>query len=290
MLRHMTTLVNRQAIVVGVDGSPNSLDAALWAGAVAIRLHAPLVISSVVPEPDSYFSGDAMVSYPVAQGDLTAAESHLEHACTLVQQQNPAISVETEILVGNAGSALVERAEHARMVVLGRRGSGSVKSLVVGSTAIRVANHASCPVVVWQGESQQPIPFHLPIIVGVDGSELSEQAVAHAFELASLFAVPLIAMHTWTTNPQKPATDESERALLSECMSGWAEKYPDVEVTQLAEEGNAAAFLVELAPTAQLVVVGSHGRNRLAAALLGSTSQHLLHHLSSPLMICRTKP
>lgn len=287
MLKGMTTLVNRQTIVVGVDGSPSSFEAACWAGAVADRLGAPLLVASVIPEPGYYFSGDAMMSYPVSEELVAATTSNVDDARELVQRRYPGVAIDTEILAGRADTALIENADHARMMVVGSRGKGSINSLLIGSTALRIANHASCPVVVWRGEPGQPIPLHLPVIVGVDGSELSEHAVASAFELAGLFAVPLVAVHTWTTSLQGPTTDESERALLSECVSGWAEKYPDVEVTQVAEEGNAAAMLIELAATAQLVVVGSHGRNRLAAALLGSTSQNLLHHVSSPLMICR---
>jgi nucleotide-binding universal stress UspA family protein len=81
---------------------------------------------------------------------------------------------------------------------------------------------------------------------------------------------------------------EEQAVLVAESLAGWREKYPDLQLTTIIEEQNPAELLLEYADDAQLVVVGSHGHNRFAGSLMGSTSQNLLHHAMSPVMICRT--
>ena len=105
---------------------------------------------------------------------------------------------------------------------------------------------------------------------------------------SSVLTAPLIAAHTWTVDSGDTVA-QGERALLSECLAGWTEKYPDVDVTQIAVEGPAADLLSDYSRDSQLVIVGSHGRSRIASALLGSTSQQLLGQSHAPLMICRSR-
>jgi nucleotide-binding universal stress UspA family protein len=142
--------------------------------------------------------------------------------------------------------------------------------------------------VVWRRANRHRITDHAPVLVGVDGSELSNSAVEQAFDLASVLAAPLIAAHTWTVKTGDTVA-QGERALLSECLAGWTEKYPAVDVTQIAVEGIAADLLSDYSRDSQLVIVGSHGRSRIASALLGSTSQQLLGQSHAPLMICRSR-
>ncbi len=85
------------------------------------------------------------------------------------------------------------------------------------------------------------------------------------------------------------AVKQEEEALLSEGLAGESERYPDVSVTRVAEQGAAADVILRHAGDAQLIVVGSHGRGPLLGALMGSTSQNLLHHAKCPVMICRSE-
>jgi nucleotide-binding universal stress UspA family protein len=123
----------------------------------------------------------------------------------------------------------------------------------------------------------------MPVVVGVDGTRSGDRAIAHAFEYAAMTGAPLEAVHAWTDG-----TFEHEAALVGERLAGWAEKYPEVEVTRCLREGNAAALLLERARRARLIVVGSHSHNRLTGAALGSTSKRLLHLAESPILICRS--
>lgn len=127
--------------------------------------------------------------------------------------------------------------------MLGSRGLGGFTGLVVGSIAVAVATHGHCPVVVVRGtDPQEPPRQDGPVVVGVDGSPTSHEAVRFAFQAASRRNVPLVAVHAWSdvsvTAAWEPATTwQSIEQRESEVLGGWlAEeqaRYPDVHVEQV---------------------------------------------------------
>lgn len=130
-------------VVVGVDHSPSSVHALGWAAEEAERRSWPLV-PVLVREPAGLASGTAGAPVDLArleQSERTAlaAAAHRHH---------PGLQVEPEVLTGHAAHTLLEFAEPADLVVLGARGRGGFRSLLLGSTSTAVAEHARCPVVV----------------------------------------------------------------------------------------------------------------------------------------------
>jgi len=123
------------------------------------------------------------------------------------------------------------------------------------------------------------------VVVGVDGSALSELALAYAFEQASLKGVGLHVVHAWWTRAtagQTPDTQRDkiaqEKLTLSEAVVGWAEQYPDVEVRVSMPVGPAVLALTEAARGAELLVVGSRGLDGIRRLVLGSVSRGVLKH------------
>ena len=85
-------------------------------------------------------------------------------------------------------AALVQEAETSELLVVGSRGRGGFAGLLLGSTSTSVAMHAACPVVVVRGiedEAAVPASSSRHVIVGVDGSKLSDAALEFAFHAAS---------------------------------------------------------------------------------------------------------
>ena len=199
------------------------------------------------------------------------------------------------VVDGAPAAVLVAESREAALIVLGHRGLGGFAGLLIGSVTLQVSARAHCPVLVTRGEARADGP----IVVGVDGSELSTAAVGYAYEEAARRGASLIVVHAWLyPTPIGPgdilplvydpeALAEESRRVLAESIAGWAERYPDVPVRQRSLRGAPARVLVEESKDAQLVVVGAHGRGALGGLLLGSVSHAVLHHAHSPLVIVR---
>lgn len=273
--------IDRRRVVVGVDDSSTALNAARWAAYLAGTWHAPLLIACATRDHGSVSR----------YADRFAARGTAERAVELVRTTDPNLAADIALVPGPPGRALVELSEHARIMVVG--GQTAFESWLIGPTTRHVVERAYCPVAVWRGTNGRPIRRRLPVAVGVDGSAVSTPAIAHGFDIASVLGVPLVAVHTWPPRippiGQHRVRDEQERVLLAESLAGWREEYPDVDVVELSVPGVVTSVLADVARHVQLLVVGSRGRGAASAALLGSTSRALLHHVPSPVLVCRTE-
>jgi nucleotide-binding universal stress UspA family protein len=134
------------------------------------------------------------------------------------------------------------------------------------------------------------------VVVGSDGSPVSELALGYAFEQASRRGVHLDVVHScWTTVPSGLTHDVKadqvtrERLTLSEALAGWSEKYPDVQVRERLPMGPIVLTLTEAAENAELLVVGSRGRGGFRSLLLGSVSQGVLQHAGCAVAVVRAR-
>jgi nucleotide-binding universal stress UspA family protein len=145
-----------------------------------------------------------------------------------------------------------------------------------------------------------------PIVVGIDGSDASREALRWATEEARLRSARLVAVHVWSFVPPQPIGDpgmlavpagdlpgqlDAERhaaaGVLREAEADALAAAPGIELEQKLIEGDAAEALVAESQSADLVVVGSHGRSGLRAALLGSVSRHVVDHASCPVVVVK---
>jgi nucleotide-binding universal stress UspA family protein len=142
-------------IVVGVDDSDNSKAALHWAleegrlrGVPVNAVHAwqpplasPVVDVGPVPGP--------MLDVPVViEKAKEAAEELVERVVQEVADEASGVDLRPATIEGSAASALVEAAEGADLLVVGSRGLGGFKGLVLGSVSHQMASHAPCPVVI----------------------------------------------------------------------------------------------------------------------------------------------
>lgn len=297
----MVDTVAHHSLLIGVDGSASALHAVRWAAREAEWRHMPirLLHACVLPPAPSHFR--SLVTGSVVKTLMEQGDQWLRQAERAVYDFAPLVEVHREVRIGGAAGLLIDESRSARLVVLGSRGLGGFKEMLVGSVAVGVAAHGHCPVIVVRGRTpDDPPPERGPVVVGVDGSPVSDAAVAFAFDEACLRGVPLIAVHTWTDltmgetwSPLEFDVDldevaDGERRLLAEKMTGWREKYPDVEVRRHVVRDRPLRGLLKEAEGAQLLVVGSRGRGGCNTEMgLGSTSQALLYHSTCTVAVVR---
>ncbi|GLY49826.1 universal stress protein [Lentzea sp. NBRC 102530] len=282
-------------VVVGIDGSASALAAASWAAAGCARHRAPLRLVHGYMVPANAYPEMLIIADETRRAMEEQARAWLTEAAAAAKAAAPEVEITTAVVSCGGAGLLIDESATARLVVVGSRGHGSVTGLLVGSTAIALAAHGRCPVVVVRGTAAPGGP----VVVGVDGSPTSEAAVAFAFEEASARGAGLVAVMTsqdFTVdsayNISRMATDWAQvegdgRRLLAQRLAGWQEKYPDVEVLREVVRDRPARALMRYGVDAQLLVVGSHGRGGFAGMVLGSTSQALVHHAPCPLAIVR---
>jgi nucleotide-binding universal stress UspA family protein len=283
-------------VVVGVDGSGSAVDAVRWAAREAERRRAPLRLVHA----SGWLPGGtpAEVGLGPEYGDTLIREARewVEDAARVAERETPGIDVQQQVLTGYPVALLTAESRLAQLVVIGDRGLGGVTGLLVGSVAVGLAARGACPVVVVRGRAGADSEEGGPVVVGVDGSAVSEAALAFAVEAAAARRAPLLAVHVWLEAVVDPAAaavfdwhaiEQEEQAVLAERLAGWAEKYPDVAMERLVTRGGAPRVLVEQSARARLVVVGSRGRGGLAGLVLGSVSHALLHRSECPVAVVR---
>lgn len=280
-------------VVVGVDGSASAVAASQWAAGEArrrgtsLRLVHACVYPPLVPDDDLY------LVQVRDQGRRWLAEAAAVAA--------PDVEVRADLLVGSPSATLVEASGAAELIVLGSRGLGGFRSLLVGSVAVTLAAHGRCPVVVVRGRADGTAPPEDgPVVLGMDGSPPSDRAADFAVDAALARGAELVAVHVWNDRalagpwsplPLLPDLAEVEtdlRRSLDERMAPVEAKHPGLAVRRVVVRGHPAMSLAEFSAGAALVVVGSRGRGAVTGlGGLGSTSQALLHHAECPVAVVR---
>jgi nucleotide-binding universal stress UspA family protein len=252
-------------VLAGVDLSAPSLAAVRWAAREAGRRDTTLrLLHACVFEGGPAHEHEELL--------LEHIYRWLHRAAVVARDWAPGVRVETAVRLGLAADLLLEEAADAALVVLGSHGLGGLRGALIGSVALRVAAEAPCPVVVVPGH--QPARTG-PVVAGIDRTESSEHALRFAFEEAVATRAPVLVVHA--------GEDGTE---LGTRVAGWRRKYPDLEVrTQVVPERVPSRALLDAAPDARLIVVGTRGRGPVAGGILGSTGNALLSHAACPVAV-----
>ena len=274
-----------KVVVVGVDGSEQSEHALRWAvgaaGARGATVRAVLVWSLL----DQH--REAGVPFDPDYGEREALE--YLHRFVADALGDGANAVEHEVVCDLPVEGLLGAAAGSELLVVGARGLGGFRDLLLGSVSRRVLEGSDVPVAVIRG----PAPASGSVVVGADGSAESMGAVRWAADEAVRRGQELVVVHAWTVPWPIDAAghaavvgiceSQAER-VLTEAVS--VARREGLHVRPVLVQGGASAALLEAAGRdAELLVVSSRGRSGPLARLLGSVSHQLAHHAPVPLVV-----
>lgn len=288
-------------VVVAVDGSDAAKNAVRWAANTAAKRGVPLRLVSTYSMPQFLYA-EGMVPPQELYDELTAETMEVIEKSRLVAEEvAPGLQIGYTIAEGAPIDMLLEISDEVTMIVMGSRGLGGLSSMVMGSVSAAVVSHAHCPVVVVREDNHvTETNKYGPVVVGVDGSEISQRATEFAFAEAQARGAKLLAIHTWmdmqvqaslaglaAAQREWTVVEKEQTALLQERLLPFVQRYPDVEVEMIITRDRPIRALVDASTDAQLLVVGSHGRGGFRGMLLGSTSRALLQSAPCPMVVVR---
>jgi len=279
-------------IVVGLDDSASSKDALAWAAEQAVAEHRDLTLVHSISAVTPAYLDAAIVDVRKAREVLrTQADVLFAAARESVARKAPELVVHEVFSFEDPREQLLELSRHAALVVVGSRGRGKVRSLLLGSVGVALVRHSFCPVIIHRPGN--PGTVRNGVVVGADGSEESLPVLEFAYREAALRGLPLTVLHCYADAQaamgyivaDMAADLESEKLLLAESVAGLAEKHPDVRArTQLAG-GLPQDELVRMGQRMNLIVVGSHQSGSVKRMLFGSASIAVTEHATCPVAV-----
>ena len=289
-------------VVVGLDGSPESLAATDWAAREALRRGLPLRL---------VHAGEGLAA--PTESDLPELEAPRDRARRLlrlgmdrVNERYPQVSLSAEQIPRPAPEAMAAQGEEAELLVLGSRAFTGLGGLLAGSVAQSAVARVARPVVLVRAEhtpadEHEPdgtgglsahTPYR-PLAVGVDPAQRCDDLLAFAFESARLRSAPLRVVYAWRL-PYVPSALEARarrelgrksRQVLEAVLAPWREKYPTVEVVPLAGEGRPAHRLLDASRDCGLLIVGRRIRPAGIGPHTGPVAHAALRHVRCPVAV-----
>lgn len=273
-------------VVVGYDGSADADEAARWAAGTALLRGEPLRVAIVSDPMDS----------PRRPGVPESWWAEREASARQVLDAAGASDASIERHAGALVPTLVNTSIGSAMLVLGSQGHSRVGEVILGSVSQSAARRAHSPVVVVRQASASDTRR---VVVGVDGSEPSQRAIDFACRQAGFTGQEVVLIRAWKPPATVPVDTRGHipgsisstlltgEEALAKTVAETRHRFPELTIEGeliATEEGQA---LEDASRTAAMVVVGSRGRGALAATVLGSVSQHVLHRAHCPVTVIR---
>jgi nucleotide-binding universal stress UspA family protein len=278
--------MNGSRVLVGFDGSPESMRALRWAADEARLRRLPLVVCHAWdwPYPE-----------PTMRDTLRKlGQQILDDGIVIARRAAPSITVSGRLVAGSAREVLVNQSQNAALMVIGAQGNTASIDQALGSAAVQLPAYAHCPVLVVRETAQGR---GRPIVVGVDGSAASEAALGFAFEEAALRGRSLRALYGCWEPEAITASETCDPAELRQMAAGrlertvspWREKYSYVAAETSLVACPPRQMLLDAAEEAELLVVGGRGLGGLETFRLGAVSTAVLHHAPCSVAIVRPR-
>lgn len=264
-------------VVVGVDGSEGGQAALLWAAGEARRRGCVLEVLHAWIAP-----GGGAEAAEIARRSASAAKTIY-----------PDLEVRTNTPQAEPALALIEASSTSALMVVGPRGLGGFRELLLGSVSHQCIQHAACPVVVVRARRSGKAGAS-GVVVGVDGSHGSDLALRWALAEGRYRQTPVRAVYAWQYPPvgayavgPPDGYQSIAREIVEESRAKARQWAPDVPVETAARFGAPVQVLLDEGERADMLVIGSRGRGGFRGLLLGSVGNEAAHYASCPVVVVR---
>jgi len=321
-----------QRILVPLDGSPRAERALPVAALLARASHGSVVLLRVVNTATEYWPALNMHSELVE----SIIEANLEEAKTYLGQVAASpilqdIPVEMMVRFGPVASTILEEvSSHSiDLVVICSHGSTGMMHAIMGSIAERISQHASVPVFVLRERGSVPAGPHpdalqpLKVLLGLDGSTYSREAIAPTIALISALAAPAQgSLHLlrvvkpaehhhfgWHDQPQEETIEQVKQNMRETVESLHDEFFEGVAagglepriIWSVAVGSDVAHTLTRVAESGEevegsgafgrcdMIAMSTHGHSDLLRWAIGSTTDRVLKATQLPMFIVRPK-
>ena len=277
-------------VLLAIDGSSESGRATKWLTHLSLPPDtnmSVLTVATLTKPPH-----DAHTMSQLRESVIADAREVAESAADVLRPRWP--QLQTVATLGDPQVEIIHLAQETRadMIVMGARGFGRLKRLLVGSTSLAVARYAPCPVAIVRSRLR-PIER---VLVAVDGSEGSRAAVRFLSTSGLVNGTAVILVHVLPTlvpglhGIGRSAPDRTHAdVVMTDAAAALSSARRPIE--QVVCEGDPAREIVKSARTrdVDLVVLGARGLRTLGRLLLGSVSETVVHHVGRPVVIVRER-
>ncbi|HEX5014558.1 MAG TPA: universal stress protein [Candidatus Limnocylindrales bacterium] len=293
-------------ILLAHDGSGGAAKAAELVGALAWPEGSVVrVVSVIEPTMVGLTAWAGVVDYS-AEADAQISEYYKgELADTVARLSSPTRRVESAVLRGRPATAIVDDAKAfgADVIVVGSRGRGGIRSLVLGSVSSEVVDHAPCPVLVARQSTlsavvlatdgsppatlAQTLVSEWPIFEGVPVRVVSVADVPRPWDtgIAPTMYRQVVEAYTKDLDEAKRQSQEIAARTVEALRAAGREAVADARVGDAAGEIIAAA----VESNAEMIVIGTRGHTGLTRLLLGSVARNVVHGSGASVLVVRAR-
>lgn len=283
------------SVVVATDGSIYATAAVDWAAGEALSRRAPLVIVTACPPGEVPLASEAE---PLSETVMTSlldearlrAKEHQEIvlvAADRVRKHYPNLVVTTEVFQGDPRKALELYEGLASLIVVGSRGLGSIRSVLLGSVSFWATRHLTVPFVAVRPSDGERLSVPHRVAVGIGSAADADVTLRAAFEMAARRRCPLTIAnaawdehavgHTWKVLSVDEVEPQRSRAV-TDLAAQVAADFPGVEYSVMFASGRVDYFLASLGHSHEALVLGRRQSTFLDFVSLGTLATFVIEH------------
>ncbi len=295
-------------ILVPLDGSENAEHIGGWIAGLAYAMNAQVTLLAVVDPTKKVFPGSSKADNQRIQAALLEqAKSYLESEA--IRMDAAGIATNISVKEGNAAEQIIEASQTGTydMIAMATHRGSSISRGLLGSVTDRVIRNSNLPVLTirprelsaFVGNADAPSV----IIVPLDGSEQSEEAVALGLDIAEACGASIIFMQVvhfpyYMVSGQSIDLYASEygintyRRSASVYLDDFVEKAKSRKIIARGHTpiGHPATRIIEVAEseTGSLIVMTTRGMSGIKRWVLGSVSDRVIRSSGQPVLLVRS--